>query len=544
MFLFRFFFLLMLALVPMCDCVYCADISKTDYEALKKKIDDLSKDNEQFKKDNAELRAKVFPTATKVENVLDTKYGPNQPVYTKTGKLRIGALTQIWYYGFTQKDNKGLFQDNNLNGIQDTNEPANNSSFRIRRTELHFQMDMTENVTSYVIVDPAREATGYPNLPNTQGFFKKSNAVSPEFAATTPNGNNSTSLVAGVQSGGGSAARALQDAWIDYHDAVPHHDFLVGQVHPWFGEEGIRTSRELDFVERSQIGFVGDARDIGASIHGAWWDVDSSQGAPYSPNPSGRFQYWLEVMDAAGNFHSAGAFQNRPADHDGKDFGFRTLVRPTWKNPRWGSAEVGVSGQIGRHGDENVGDPINNPVNGTNRTKTWASRYDAWGYYAPGGPVKGWWMRGEWAYFNDREIPGTVIDLTGNGLGSGGFSQSNGKPFSTQGWYAATGYKLSDTNWFNDCDCNSLPAELKKFEFAFRYDVFQNVEIADPANNSHTLVFKTQIYTGGINYYIKGHNAKIQFNYNHVIQPQANNPSYVFHQTRDDNFIMNFQVAF
>ena len=508
-------------------------------------VDDMQKKIDDLKADKAAHDTKAIESGC--DKVIDTKYGPNAPVTTKTGKLRIGALTQIWYYGI-QKDSKGLFQDNNINGIQDTNEASDNSSFRIRRTELHFQMDMTPEVTSYVIVDPAREATGYPNLPNPQGFFKKANQVGPEFAGVGTPGLNSTSLVSGVQNGGGSAARALQDAWIDFHDSVPHHDFTVGQVHPWFGEEGIRTSRELDFCERSQIGFIGDSRDLGASIHGAWWDVDKDTGNVFSPSAPGRFQYWLAVWDGAGNFHSAGAFQNRPADHNAKDFNYRVLVRPLWKSQCGGSMELGMSSQFGQHGDSKVQDPINVPYNGVDRTNTWAIRHDAWLYYAPGGPVKGLWVRGEYAFFRDRESPGTVIDLTGAGSAGGGFAQANGNPFTTEGYYAAVGYKLSDTPWAGNSDCGcgrGLPEALKRFEFAFRYDSFQNVEVADPRNEFSTLVYKTSIYTAGINYYIKGHNAKIQLNYNWVQEPgSGNEPAFQFHRTSCNNFIMNFQVGF
>ena len=522
----------------------CAKAGEPTNEQLLKAVNDMQHEIDELKHDKQASQSKLI--TTDCDKVLDTKYGPNAPVTTKVGKLRIGALTQIWYYGFTQKDNKGLFQDNAINGIQDTNEPTNNSSFRIRRTELHFQMDMTPNVTSYVILDPAREATSYPNLPNPQGFFKRANQVAPEYAATKPAGLNSTGTVAGVQSGTGTTNRALQDAWIDFHDCVPHHDFGVGQLHPWFGEEGIRTSRELDFCERSQIGFIGDSRDLGAYVHGAWWG-EKEAGNIFSPSGPGRFQYWLAVWDGAGTYHSAGAFQNRPDDNDQKDFNYRVLVRPLWKSCVAGSLELGMSSQFGEHGQAGGSDPINSPVNGLNRERTWAIRHDAWMYYAPGGPVKGLWLRGEYAYYKDRNAPGSVIDLTGDGGVSGGYGQANGHPFVTQGYYAAIGYKLSDSIWAGDSDCgcgSKLPNCLKQMEFAARYDSFQNVQIANPANASDTQVYKTDIYTAGVNYYIKGNNAKIQFNYNVVVQPTAGNGAFEFHQTKSNNFIMNFQVGF
>ena len=498
---------------------------------------------EQMKKDIQDMRnSKAQPAIveSRVDCALDNKYGPNADVYTKTGKLRIGGLTQIWYYA-PQRDKRGLFDDPGGTGISDLNRGLDNNSFRIRRTELHFNMDMTENVTSYVIIDPAREATSYPNLPANQGFFKRANNIAPEFAGKAP-GLNSTGAIAGIQSGTGTTNRMLQDAWIDYHDALPHHDFLVGQVHPWFGEEGIRTSRELDFCERSQIGFIGDSRDLGASVHGAWWDVDEKTPA-WSANPSGRFQYWVDIMDGAGTYHSAGAYQNRPDDNSQKDVGYRVLVRPTWKDATWGSAEIGMSSQMGKHGDAGNLDPILDPVNGLNRKKTWAYRHDAWLYYAPGAMLKGLWMRGEWAMYHDRVAPGAIEDLTGGGDNTKApFAQDNPHPFSSKGWFVSTGYKMADSRW--NTECGGMPGWLKPFEFALRFDTFQNVQIANPVNNGQTALYATNVWTGGINYYLKGHNAKIQMNYNVVDYPSPNRTAYQFHQTNSNSLIMNFQVAF
>jgi len=517
-------------------CVEVSDQFVKDFEEMKKQIQMLQKE-------------RPVPIAdSKVQKTLDNKYasdkyGPNQSVFTKTGKLRIGGLTQIWYYTPVQHDNRGLFDDVNNSGVHDQLSTLNNDSFRIRRTELHFNMDMTENVTAYVIVDPAREATAFPNLPvqSTSGNFKRTNNVAPEWiAANKANGLNSTGQIGNIQSGAGTTNRALQDAWIDYHDALPHHDFLVGQVHPWFGEEGIRTSRELDFCERSQIGFIGDSRDLGVSVHGAWWDVDDKTPA-WSSNPSGRIQYWISAMDGAGTFHSAGGYQNRPDDNEQKDFGYRILVRPVWKQEKWGSLELGMSSQFGQHGDSKSIDPITEPNLDLNRKSVFAYRHDAWGYYAPGSVLRGMWIRGEWAEYHDRLAPGGAIDLAGGGDNPKAlFAQDNPRPFTSHGWYVAAGYKMADSRW-NTC---GMPGWLKPFEFTARFDTFQNVQVADPLNNGNTRLYATDVFTGGINYYIKGHNAKIQMNYNKVNSPQSGVAQYTFHQVDQDNFIMNFQVGF
>ena len=520
--------------------ISAVEITQAEWDQMKKDIDDLR---------NKPAQPTIIESGH-METALDNKYGPKATVYTRTGKLRIGALMQLWYYAQPGKDHRGLFDDPN-NGIVDSRNGINTDSFRIRRTELHFSMDMTENVTSYVIVDPAREVNnGYPALPigsaNT-GLFQRQNLLSPEFLASSPapKGANSTALLAGVQGGaGGDAApgRALQDAWIDYHGAIPNHDFVVGQYHPWFGEEGMRTSRELDFVERSQIGFIGDSRDLGASIHGAWWDVDPDAPA-YTPNPSGRFQYWLSVEDAAGTFHSAGAYQNRADDNNAKDFGYRVLVRPVWKQETWGSLELGMSSQIGDHGGSGQPDPTTTPVNGLNRRNVWAWRNGAWGYYAPGSVAKGLWLRGEWNNFHDRVAPGSLVNLVGNGdAPSKPFLQDNPHPFTSTGFYAAIGYKMADSVWAKEC--GGMPSLLKPFEFVARYDSFQGVQVDNPDRPGDTLLYRTNIWTTGFNYYIKGHNAKIQCNYNFVELPSSHRTDFQFHKYNADSLMVNWQVAF
>jgi hypothetical protein len=313
---------------------------------------------------------------------------------------------------------------------------------------------------------------------------------------------------------------------------IPHHDFQIGQFKPWIGEEGIRSSAQLDFVERSFCGQLADARDLGASIHGTWWDD--------------RFQYWVGAFDGAGNYlGSGGQFQNRADDNSEKDFNYRVLVRPLWSNNKgdecgcstdWGKMELGMSSRFGHHGEAGGDDPIVNPVNGLNRRHTWGIWHDAWFYYAPGGVVRGLWVRAEGAWIKDRNNPNAVADL-GGGSDAGTNFQTNGHVTTVYGGYAALGYKISESR-FGD-DCNSW---LKNFEFLARFDTFQNVEIADPANPAHTNNYRTEVITGGINYYIKGHDAKIQMNYNSMKNPEGgvNN----FHNVRNNSFVVNFQVAF
>ena len=517
--------LLAAMMLVMTFSVRAGDASKAEIDGLKRDIEELRKRLNTSTNTGGK---------TPVDRALEGKYGPNTSVTTKSGKLAIGGLVQVWYTSF-QNDNSGLFDDPTVNGIADTNEGQDNDSFRIRRTELKFTMEIHENVTAVVMIDPAREATSFPNVTDNQGLFKRANQVAPEFDAANGPGLGSGASIGGVQSGSGAAPRLLQDAYINYHGVIPHHDFQIGQFKPALGEEGIRSSAELDFAERSFVGQIFDNRDLGVQAHGVWWDE--------------RFQYWVGAFNGAGNYHqSAGQASNRSDDNDEKDFTYRLLIRPLWKSENWGSLELGMSSSFGTHGEASGSDPINAPINGLNRNQSWAMRHDAWASYMPGGPVKGWWLRGEWAWLKDRNAPGTVVDLLaaggtdiGNGGSGSGLAQSNGRPFISQGWNLSTGYKISD-GVFSD----SAPSWLKPFEIAFRYDVFENVEVADLGAPNHTDVFKTQVWTGGINYYIKGHNAKIQLNYNIVDDPSAsaNGGNRKLHEVSNNSFVAAFQVAF
>ena len=506
---------------------------KAEIEALKKDIEDLRK----------RLNATSAPARSGVERTLDNRYGPNATVSTKSGKLTIGGLTQIWFYAF-QKDNRGLFDKADAGvSIPDTNEGQQNSSFRVRRAEIKFTMDIHENVTGVVMIDPAREATSFPTLTDNQAtagsIFKTQNQVSPEFDAANGPGLGNTSSIGGVQTGSGAVPRLLQDAYINYHGVIPHHDFQVGQFKAWVGEEGIRSSAQLDFAERSFLGQHVDniGHDLGISAHGTWWED--------------RFQYWVGIFDGAGNYFgtvalnsAGGQQQNRADDNNEKDFNARALVRPLWKDCRWGSLELGGSVRMGEHGENRLAgrDAFAAPVNGLNREKTWATWYNAWLYYAPGGPVRGMWIRGEWSWIKDRNAPGTVVDLDGNGASSAaGFQQTNAKTMGVWGAYGAVGYKMSDSRW-QDCDCSS--GWLKNFEFVARIDMFQNVWTANASDPAVTDTFRTIVYTGGVNYYIKGHDAKIQANFNAMDNPEGTAAHHFHKGVHNDSFVMNFQVAF
>ncbi|HYG74026.1 MAG TPA: porin [Planctomycetota bacterium] len=471
-----------------------------------------------LKKDVEELRRKLQTVSTSmpktsVDKALENKYGPNAKVTTKSGKLTLSGLVQVWYTSI-ENDNRGLFDIPGT--VADTNEASDNDSFRVRRSEIKFNMDIHENVTAVVMIDPAREALSFPALPSNQGV-KRVNNIAPELAEDLV---GSTTAVSRVQLGSGGVPRLLKDAYINYHGVIPHHDFTIGQFKPRFGEEGVRSASQLDFAERSFLGQIGDNRDLGLQVHGTWWDE--------------RFQYWVGAFNGAGNYHfSGGDSANRADDNDEKDILLSAIVRPLWKNECWGSLELGYSFQGGTKGESAPRDRDADPINGLNRRQTWAHRMAAWASYMPGGPAKGAWIRGEWGMFHDRHAPGSVFIYDGDDF------QTRGAPFSVQHWYVAGGYKISDSVF-----CDSAPGWLKPFEFALRYESFQNVNIA-VGDARHTQLFRTQVYSGGINYYIKGHNAKIQAMYNVVDDPESDlGDDLPFHQVRNNNFIVSFQVAF
>jgi hypothetical protein len=494
-----------------------AESTQAELDKLKAEIDSLRR----------QVNAPAPAIRSSVDRAIEGKYGPNSAVTTKSGKLTISGLLQVWYHGVSNAD-RGLFNNAAGSGLVDSNQAQDNDTFRIRRTELQFTMDIHENVTAVIKIDPAREATSFANGQDNQGLIKRMPVVSPEFDAANGPGLGDTSVVSAVQNGSGRVPRLLQDAYINFHGVIPHHDYTVGQFKPYLGEEGIRSSAQLDFAERSFLGQLGDKRDLGLAMHGFWWDD--------------RFQYWLGAFDSAGNYWgSAGDFQNRSDDNDNKDFNYRVLIRPLWKHECWGSLELGMSSKFGKHGEGGQlagNNPIDNPIPGLNRPTNWAIWHNAFASYMPGGSVKGWWIRGEWAWIKDRNAPGSVVDVDGNGVGDSGLNQAIGKPFRGSGWYVSTGYKISDSRW-----CDSAPGWLKPFEFTGRYDTFQNVQVADRTNITHTNVYSTRVVTAGVNYYIKGHDAKIQANYNWVRNPDGGD-AYSFHGVDNNNFIVSFQVAF
>ncbi|MCZ7647322.1 MAG: OprO/OprP family phosphate-selective porin [Planctomycetota bacterium] len=514
------------------------DVTQAEYDQLKKELADLQR--------MLDSTTPVGPRSSAVDEALDNKYGPDARVSTRAGKLTIGGLLQVWYYSI-QNDNRGWVDADQLGSVPGggaswgSNEVNDNDSFRVRRSQLRFTMDITENITGVVMIDPAREATSFPTFPanvGTSGSTAPGGTLSGDGVAFT---NPGVSAVGGpggegvlghvrnpdVRSGGGLANRALEDAYINYHGVIPHHDFTVGQFRRRLGEEGTRDDAQLDFTERAMITQLASLRDLGIQAHGSWWDE--------------RFQYWI------GGFNGAGtAFQqrqNRSNDNDALDFVGTILVRPLWLDEDWGSIELGYSylGGLGGEGST-PGRSVASTADGLNRREVWHSMQYAWLSWQAGGPARGLWIRGEWGQYRDRFAPNELAYIPS--VAGGGLTVLDPAPFTVQGWTVSAGFKLSESVWEDD-----VPGWVRPMEFVFRYDHMNNLFYPDDFNSLREIdVMGTTVVTAGINYYIKNHNAKIQLNYNWVNEEDKKDlgvgpPTRQIREVRNDNLVVNFQVG-
>jgi hypothetical protein len=115
----------------------------------------------------------------------------------------------------------------------------------------------------------------------------------------------------------------------------------------------------------------------------------------------------------------------------------------------------------------------------------------------------------------------------------------NPATFDIQGWYVSTGYKLADSIW-----ADKVSKWVKPMEFTFRYETMRNLFFPDLTYGGRRMdIFSTTVYTAGINYYIKGHNAKLQINYNWVREEDPAKALRPVREVNNDNLVVNFQVA-
>ena len=564
-----------------CSVVVAAETPApaSDTEDLKRMVDDLQK--------RIKAASSATPEATTVADVQSTvidKFADGQEVTTHTGKLTVGGLMQVWYQHI-QNDKVGIDAPapGNFFSSSFANEPAgrlDNDTFRIRRMELRFGMEITEHIFAYVMIDPSREANGtftpFPTFPLHNGII-----ANPDLG--TGNGTNTPSL--------------LQDAFIEFHDFVPHHEFRIGQFKPPSGEESWRESGNLDFVDRSLVASRNNVRDIGVMMHGGWFETKKDD------VDTGRVQYWAGLFNGPrGTVLTDPELQeggNRSDDNDKKDLATRILVRPLWEDECWvGKLELGYARTDGSRGEG--GRPLTSVrgaaqglfffsgvTNALNEYSNAICRQSAWASYKPNGCVKGLWLRGEWGSSRDRLTDTNLLDLGGNifqplssnrGIGrpnfgnitiggnsfaaANGLFQGNPQPLSLSGFYLATGFKLSESRFAECLDNSGCAGKLaKNFEFAFRFETFQNVvtergsasgKVNNPGGGVTAVLptisdqysdrYNTQVYTTGINYYIKGNNAKLQANYAVVVDPERQQLG--LRDAKNNQFVLNFQVGF
>jgi len=521
------------------------NVPDSEIKKLREEVKTITELREELKtltdKYNAMQSTAKSATPAAADAALEKKFGPNAKVISKFGNLELGGLLQAWYYT-VQHDKQGLFS-NPGTGIVDSNAAGNTDSFRIRRAELKFKMDITQNVSSFIMIDPANEATAFPQL--AVGAHRLAQ-VSPEYLAANPGIlGASTSSIAGIQTGAGTTNRLLQDALINFHGIVPHHDFTVGQMLPSFNEESLANDGALEFIERSYIGNSA-SRDLGAVIHGSWF-CNGDGGVYQGLGDSGRLQYWLGMYNGSANLlGTSGSSANRSDTNDQKDFVATLLVRPLWDDCR-GKMELGYSFRAGHHGNSGPGSaaPGAGGVgtgDGFIAANTSSLGHDVWAKYSAPGRLKGLWLKGEATWLHDRNAPLSVIDLAnadfqlGNGLGG---VTGIAEPVSTFGYWGAIGYKLADCPT-SRCGCGAGNEIWRNFEFAFRYERAPNIMVAKP-NASFTSVYSSTVYTAGVNYYIQGDNAKLQLNYNDVQTPDGPNGQR-FHKTHHNSLVLSFQV--
>ena len=514
-------------------------------------VTDLKAEVEKLRREINSRESSNTLAASAADCALCNRFGPNEKVTTNSGKLEISGLTQVWFQQVQQDHHSVEAQPLNFptsGGSQllsESNEGADNATFRIRRTELRFKYDVDDHTYGYFMMDPAREASaGFLPLPT---FARHNSVLGPLVDQNLP---STRLLQTGEILSKDVQPHLLQDAYIVYHDVVPHHTFKIGQFKPPGGDESGADSGYLDFAERAMVTGISNVRDLGVQAAGTWLDGRVQYALGLFDGPTGTILSDPEITEAG----------NRPDDHNGKDFSWRIQLRPFYDVKKWyGRFELGYARTDGTHGSQRGAgefDPDFGVSNSMNNQLTAVNRQDAWGYYRPSGPhgeLLGWWIRGEWGSARDRFGRGANTSLLGLGSvdlgvqgprGGSAFTQANPTPVTVQGWFVSTGYKLSESPFGASlAKGGQIDKMLNRTEFAFRYEVYQNITTEDLVlPDRHSAQFKTSVYTTGINYYMQGNYNKVQLNYMIVDDPV--DKAHFLRQVNNNVFVVNFQLGF
>lgn len=156
--------------------------------------------------------------------------------------------------------------------------------------------------------------------------------------------------------------------------------------------------------------------------------------------------------------------------------------------------------------------------------------------------MRGWWLRGEIGEIRDRFAPGEVATYPDLPV----TTPSNSRLL---GYTGSMGYRLAESIWADSLSSGGTMHRhiLLPLEFTFRHEKMFNLLYQDLAYPTRKMdAFPTYVYTAGVNYHIKGHQAKIQVNYNWVNERDGIDGLLDQHQVREaknNNFIVNFQVS-
>jgi hypothetical protein len=135
-------------------------------------VRDLRREVDELRRSIA-ARGQQGDVSAKAIDAALARRGPLAPVSTQQGRLQIGGLLQVWGYSI-QNDDRGVLDvrqvviDASIRSGP-SNALADNDSFRVRRAELSFSLDVSPHISSFVRLDFARAATAFPTFPSNQG---------------------------------------------------------------------------------------------------------------------------------------------------------------------------------------------------------------------------------------------------------------------------------------------------------------------------------------------------------------------------------------